>query len=79
MASWKRPDVFSWLQEQGNVAEDEMRRVFNCGVGFVIVVPRLKADDALAALRASKIKAWMLGEVVKGNPDEVQYGLRLPP
>ncbi|WP_293393221.1 phosphoribosylformylglycinamidine cyclo-ligase [Nevskia sp.] len=73
MASWKRPDVFSWLQQQGNVEEDEMRRVFNCGVGFVIVVPRLKADDALAALRASKIKAWMLGEVVKGNPDEVQY------
>ena len=73
LASWKRPAVFSWLQAQGAVEEDEMRRVFNCGVGFVVVVPRVDADETLAALKASKIKAWMLGEVVRGKPDDVHY------
>ncbi|HEV3009699.1 MAG TPA: phosphoribosylformylglycinamidine cyclo-ligase, partial [Burkholderiales bacterium] len=41
-ASWPRPEVFKWLQQTGNVAEDEMWRVFNCGIGMVIVVPRDK-------------------------------------
>ncbi|GAC1627443.1 MAG: phosphoribosylformylglycinamidine cyclo-ligase [Nevskia sp.] len=73
LASWTRPAVFSWLQQQGAVEEDEMRRVFNCGVGFAVVVPRVDAAETLAALKASKIKAWMLGEVVKGKPDDVHY------
>jgi len=73
LSSWQRPEVFRWLQAQGNVEEDEMRRVFNCGVGFVVVVPRLQADDVIASLRASKIKAWMMGEVIKGSPDDVHY------
>ena len=67
--SWKRPEVFNWLQTQGNVADDEMWRVFNCGVGFVVVVPRLKLDAALASLKASKLKPFVMGEVIKGNQD----------
>ena len=73
MSSWERPAVFDWLQEQGGVEEDEMRRVFNCGVGFVLVVPRAQADEALAALRKQKIRGWMLGEVVRGDRDVVRY------
>src|SRR6185295_8626428 len=37
-ASWPQPEVFGWLQRAGNVAEDEMHRVFNCGIGMVVVV-----------------------------------------
>ena len=73
MASWQRPAVFEWLQAQGGVEEDEMRRVFNCGVGFVVVVPRREADAVLAALKKQRIAAWMCGEVVKGRQD-VRYG-----
>jgi phosphoribosylformylglycinamidine cyclo-ligase len=36
--SWSRPKLFDWLQQKGNVAEDEMHRVFNCGIGMVIAV-----------------------------------------
>ena len=72
MKSWKRPPVFEWLQKQGNIDEDEMRRVFNCGIGFVVVVPRLSANKAIASLKKSKLKPWILGEVVKGNQD-VRY------
>ena len=37
-AAWPRPAIFQWLQRAGNVAEDEMHRVFNCGIGMVVVV-----------------------------------------
>jgi len=50
-----------------------MRRVFNCGVGFVLVVPRKHADDTLARLKKDRIRAWMLGEVVRGDAEHVQY------
>ena len=71
--SWTRPQVFDWLQSQGGVEQDEMWRVFNNGVGFVVVVPRLRADETLAALKRQRIAAWMLGEVVKGKNDDVHY------
>jgi phosphoribosylformylglycinamidine cyclo-ligase len=70
--SWTRPAIFDWLQKQGGVEQEEMLRVFNCGVGFVMVVPRLQADKALAALKKAKLKPWILGEVVKGKQD-VRY------
>ncbi len=73
VGSWKRPAVFDWLQQQGAVEQDEMWRVFNNGVGFVVVVPRLRADETLAALKRQRIAAWMLGEVVKGKNDAVHY------
>jgi phosphoribosylformylglycinamidine cyclo-ligase len=71
--SWKRPAVFDWLQQEGRVEQDEMWRVFNNGVGFVLVVPRLRADEVLAVLKRQRSGAWMLGEVVKGRADVVRY------
>ncbi|HZP12581.1 MAG TPA: AIR synthase-related protein, partial [Nevskiaceae bacterium] len=68
-SSWKRPAIFDWLQRFGLVSDEEMWRVFNCGVGFAIVVPRVQVDKALALLRKSKLKPWVLGEIVKGKQD----------
>jgi phosphoribosylformylglycinamidine cyclo-ligase len=48
LSAWKRPAVFRWLQKQGNVAESEMLRTFNCGIGMVVCVA---ADDAHRARR----------------------------
>lgn len=70
--SWTLPPVFQWLQQAGNVSDAEMRRVFNCGVGFMMVVPRLKADEAMAQLAAHKLKPWIAGEIIKGDGD-VRY------
>ncbi len=67
--SWQRPAIFDWLAQSGNVEQEEMWRVFNCGVGFVLVVPRLWVDRAMAALKKSRLKPWILGEVVKGKQD----------
>ena len=68
-ASWNQPEIFDWLQRHGKVAQDEMYRVFNCGIGFVLIVPRLQADKAMASLKKSGTKPWYLGEIVKGKQD----------
>jgi len=67
--AWTRPTIFDWLQEKGGVAQDEMWRVFNNGVGFVAIVPRLQADAAIASLKKSGVKAFAMGEIVKGRQD----------
>ena len=38
-SAWERPEIFKKVQEAGEIEEDEMRRVFNCGIGFVLIVP----------------------------------------
>lgn len=67
--SWKRPAIFDWLQAEGSVETAEMWRVFNCGVGFAVVLPRRQADAAMALLRKQKLRPWVLGEVTKGRQD----------
>ena len=49
-AGWERPAVFQWLQETGGIAESEMRRAFNCGIGMVLVVGAGDADAVVAEL-----------------------------
>jgi phosphoribosylformylglycinamidine cyclo-ligase len=69
-ASWTRPAIFDWLQDEGGVAEAEMRRTFNCGVGFIVVVAPGDAPRALDRLAA--LRPWRLGEIVAGAQD-VRY------
>ena len=62
--SWKEPAVFRLIRSLGDVPEDEMRRVFNLGVGFCAVVPAEGAQRGLDALRGAECEAWRIGEVV---------------
>lgn len=62
--SWAFPDVFRWLQDAGGVDEAEMRRTFNCGVGFVLCVPAHTADAVVRGLHNAGEEAWVCGDVV---------------
>ncbi|MDL2058583.1 phosphoribosylformylglycinamidine cyclo-ligase [Mesosutterella sp. AGMB02718] len=62
--AWKRPAIFDWLQQQGGIADDEMLRVFNNGIGMVVVVPAEAKDAARAAFEREGEKVYELGEVV---------------
>lgn len=73
MSSWQRPAVFDWLQQEGAVEETEMRRTFNCGVGFILVVAEADAERAMAQLRNAGQTPWRLGEIVRGTTPLVQY------
>ncbi|MBS0327841.1 MAG: phosphoribosylformylglycinamidine cyclo-ligase [Proteobacteria bacterium] len=63
-ARWPRPAVFDWLQEHGRIADDEMHRVFNCGIGLVLAVAPGDAGAAIAHLEAAGERAFDIGEVV---------------
>jgi phosphoribosylformylglycinamidine cyclo-ligase len=63
-ASWPHPPVFDWLQRAGNVAEAEMHRVFNCGIGMVVVVAANDASRAQRMLEAAGESVYRIGGVV---------------
>lgn len=63
-SAWQRPAVFDWLQQAGNIDEAEMHRVFNNGIGMVVIVSAAEADAALAAFAAQGETVFRLGEIV---------------
>ena len=63
-SAWQRPAIFDWLQQHGGIAEAEMWRTFNCGLGLVVVLPATRADEALTLLRDAGETACQVGEVV---------------
>ena len=64
---WTRPAIFDWLQRSGNVATAEMHRVFNCGVGLVLVVARDVAAAVVARLAELGETAFLIGSVERGD------------
>ncbi|SES70648.1 phosphoribosylformylglycinamidine cyclo-ligase [Marinobacter segnicrescens] len=66
--SWELPAIFQWLKEQGGVADEEMYRTFNCGVGMVICVPADQQELALDTLSAMGEVAWQIG-AIEGQDD----------
>jgi phosphoribosylformylglycinamidine cyclo-ligase len=69
-AAWPRPQLFKWLQETGGVAEDEMHRVFNCGIGLVIALPRDKVATATMLLRREGELVYEIGAVEQASGAE---------
>ena len=65
---WKRPALFDWLKREGGIDEHEMHRVFNCGIGMVVVVARADAARALSLLTDAGVVAWDIGEIVETAP-----------
>ncbi len=62
--SWEWPALFSWLQQTGNIAEDEMLRTFNCGIGFVLCVPAGETAGVVATLKSAGEAPIILGKMV---------------
>ncbi len=71
--SWQFSELFQWLQDKGNIEQMEMYRTFNCGVGFVVVVPAEHAEQAITVLNKQDEKAWKLGEIVERESGAVVY------
>jgi len=68
--SWPRPDLFQFLQGQGNVLEEEMLRTFNCGIGMVIAVSAGQADQAEQALIAAGETCFRIGHIADNGGGE---------
>ncbi len=72
--SWDMPPLFQVIQAKGRVPEQELYQVFNMGIGMTVIVAAEKADAVLRFIRAKEHKAWMIGQVVKGNGETRMAG-----
>jgi phosphoribosylformylglycinamidine cyclo-ligase len=71
-SAWRRPKLFEWLQRNGNVAEAEMHRVFNCGIGMVAIVAAENARRAQQAFEREGESVFRIGEIRPRSGDEPQ-------
>jgi phosphoribosylformylglycinamidine cyclo-ligase len=67
VGSWPVPGIFAILRQAGRIAQAEMLRVFNMGVGFVLVLPRTAVGAAQRRLAADGVESWVIGEVARGR------------
>lgn len=67
---WQRPAVFNWLQQVGQVKEDEMHRVFNCGIGFIVIVSPQDKQSTLDQLANLGVKASQIGIIKERQQDQ---------
>ena len=70
--AWTMPPLFTWLQGHGGVADAEMHRVFNCGIGMAVIVAAADADAAMAQLRAAGETVWCIGAIAARAPGQAQ-------
>ncbi|CAK9885600.1 MAG: Phosphoribosylformylglycinamidine cyclo-ligase [Candidatus Erwinia impunctatus] len=71
-SSWQWPEIFTWLQQAGNVSRFEMYRTFNCGVGMVIALSPEDVGAALQLLNQADEQAWKIGEIKHAAEQEPQ-------
>lgn len=62
-SSWQQPAIFEWLATTGHIAASEMLRTFNCGIGFVVVLPAAQADEAKALLQQAGEQVFEIGRI----------------
>jgi phosphoribosylformylglycinamidine cyclo-ligase len=66
-ASWPRDPLFTWLQQAGDIADEEMHRTFNCGIGMIAIVSPEHEQAALALLREHGETATRIGTIAAGS------------
>ena len=66
--TWTLPPIFPYLQKTGDVPRDEMYRVFNMGVGFVMIVSPYYAESIQRRLEEDRVRTFQIGEVREGEP-----------
>ncbi|MYB88885.1 MAG: phosphoribosylformylglycinamidine cyclo-ligase [Proteobacteria bacterium] len=65
--AWKRPEIFDWIQQAGTIEDGEMHRVFNCGMGMLVVVPEDQADAGMTICRQSDQSAEIIGKIMRSD------------
>ncbi len=68
--AWELPPLFKLLQKWGSIEENEMLRVFNCGIGLVLVVEENQAEEIVSRLNSMGEKAFLLGEIAERQAGE---------
>ena len=70
LSAWQMPEIFNWLQTQGNVALTDMLLTFNCGIGMIVCVAAADAERTLAILQQQGETAFVIGEIAAAADDQ---------
>ena len=68
--SWQMPEVFKWLKSEGNILQNDMYRIFNCGIGMVLIVNEKDVKDILNEISSNKLNGYLIGRVKDKNQKE---------
>ena len=61
--SWQMPEIFEWLKNEGKILQHDMYRIFNCGIGMVLIVNEEFVNDILNEISSNKLDSYVIGEV----------------
>ncbi|MEM7377597.1 MAG: phosphoribosylformylglycinamidine cyclo-ligase [Pseudomonadota bacterium] len=74
LGRWQQPSVFDWLAQHGGIEAAEMRRTFNCGIGFTLIVPETAVDGLCAALEANGESPFVVGQIeARGDAEPIRF------
>jgi phosphoribosylformylglycinamidine cyclo-ligase len=73
---WPRPPLFDWLQQTGNLSEEELYRTFNCGIGMVVCVSETNTALTLEVLTNAGETAWLIGQVLSCVAEEPRVNFK---
>ena len=65
--SWEQDPIFEWLATNGNIADSEMKKTFNCGIGMILIVDKKDTKKTLSILNECNELAWEIGTIVEGS------------
>jgi phosphoribosylformylglycinamidine cyclo-ligase len=68
--AWPRPDVYEWIAREGDLPETELLRVFNCGIGMIVIVPEESEEEVLHRLRGLGERGYRIGQVERRGESE---------
>ena len=63
--AWKRAEIFDWLQRAGEIGTEEMYRVFNCGIGMLVILSKEQADEAITICQQADQQVEVIGEITR--------------
>lgn len=68
--SWEIPPVFQWIKKEGDLSWPEMMQIFNCGIGYVLILPADQADEAINRIKAFDLGSWRIGTIEMRGLDD---------
>ena len=71
--SWQLPEIFRWLQDNGSITQDDMLRVFNCGIGMVLIVNENISENVKSEIKNNAFECFDIGKVIKKDSESVIY------
>ncbi|MFK8012007.1 MAG: phosphoribosylformylglycinamidine cyclo-ligase [Marinicellaceae bacterium] len=70
LSSWEKMDVFNWLQEKGNLSDQEMLRTFNCGIGMALIINKDDSVECQELIKSTGLRCWEIGTVRKSQSEK---------